>query len=199
MAKHEQRLLILFGNQLFPSSFIDETKPPAVFMAESERMCRRYAAHRHKLVLILSAMRSKADLLRESGPQLVYQTLDDAPGASFFSMLDAHLQQSDYAELDHFEVESPAVEAKLRALASEHGMSLRTLPSPMFLTSREDFAQYRASHQRLFMADFYRTQRKRMNLLMEPDGTPLGGQWSYDEENRKKLPAGVTPRSLSRE
>ena len=27
-----------------------------------------------------------------------------------------------------------------------------------------------------------------MNLLLEPDGSPLGGKWSYDAENRKKLP-----------
>jgi len=196
MTENKQRLLVLFGNQLFPNALIDETEPHAVFMAESEAICRRYAAHRHKLVLVLSAMRSKADSLRESGHQVVYDTLESAPSKSFFSILDAHLEQSDYTELAHFEPESPPIAAKLQTLASKHDLRLHTHPSPMFLTSREDFAQYRASHKRLFMADFYRAQRKRMDLLMEPDGTPVGGKWSYDEDNRKKLPKGLVPPPL---
>ncbi|MGI9472388.1 MAG: cryptochrome/photolyase family protein, partial [Rubripirellula sp.] len=40
---------------------------------------------------------------------------------------------------------------------------------------------------RWFMADFYKWQRQRMNILMDGD-QPEGGQWSYDEENRKKVP-----------
>ena len=27
-----------------------------------------------------------------------------------------------------------------------------------------------------------------MNLLMNNDGTPRGSKWSFDEENRKKIP-----------
>ena len=38
------------------------------------------------------------------------------------------------------------------------------------------------------MKTFYAGQRKRMNLLLEPDGSPLGGKWSFDADNRKKLP-----------
>ena len=36
--------------------------------------------------------------------------------------------------------------------------------------------------------NFYKWQRKRLNILIEKDGTPTGGRWSYDTENRKKLP-----------
>jgi deoxyribodipyrimidine photolyase-related protein len=37
------------------------------------------------------------------------------------------------------------------------------------------------------MADFYRWQRQRLDLLVR-DGEPEGGQWSFDPENRKSLP-----------
>jgi deoxyribodipyrimidine photolyase-related protein len=39
------------------------------------------------------------------------------------------------------------------------------------------------SHQ-----NFYKWQRKRLNILIEKDGTPTGGTWSYDKDNRKKIP-----------
>ncbi len=42
------------------------------------------------------------------------------------------------------------------------------------------------------MADFYKWQRQRMNILMDGD-QPEGGQWSYDEENRKKVPKKLLP------
>ena len=40
------------------------------------------------------------------------------------------------------------------------------------------------------MADFYKFQRKRLDLLMDGD-QPLGGKWSYDEDNRKKIPKNL--------
>jgi deoxyribodipyrimidine photolyase-related protein len=41
------------------------------------------------------------------------------------------------------------------------------------------------------MAKFYEAQRKRMGILLDEEGRPSGGKWSYDEENRKKLPKKV--------
>ena len=41
------------------------------------------------------------------------------------------------------------------------------------------------------MANFYKKQRKRFDILMESNDTPVGGKWSYDTENRKKLPKGI--------
>ena len=191
-----KRLLILFGNQLFPARHIDQARPDALFMAESERMCRRYAAHRHKLVLILSAMRSKADELAELGHDVFYAELEDAGASSWFSMLEEHLDSHHYDELVWFQCESPTMTSRLRSLAKDRELSLDVLPSPMFLTARETFAEYRATHKRLFMADFYRLQRKRMGVLIDEDGGPVGGQWSFDEDNRKKLPKSVTPPPL---
>ncbi|MEL6784787.1 MAG: cryptochrome/photolyase family protein [Pseudomonadota bacterium] len=37
------------------------------------------------------------------------------------------------------------------------------------------------------MGDFYKFQRTRLDVLMEGD-EPKGGQWSFDEDNRKKVP-----------
>ena len=162
-------------------------------MVESGRMCRRYAAHRHKLVLILSAMRSKADALRRLGHDVVYLQLDETGDETFSSLLSAHLAEHSYHELAHFETESPRMEKQLRVLSEEHGLAHIQLESPKFVTSRHAFAEYRQGHKRLFMADFYRWQRKRMGILVDTAGEPVGGAWSFDEQNRKKLPKGLVP------
>ena len=38
------------------------------------------------------------------------------------------------------------------------------------------------------MASFYQHQRRRMKILVDEKGKPLGGKWSFDADNRKKLP-----------
>jgi len=48
-----KRLLVLLGNRLFPIEEIKEAGADVIFMAESEKRCHSYRAHRHKLVLFL--------------------------------------------------------------------------------------------------------------------------------------------------
>ena len=38
------------------------------------------------------------------------------------------------------------------------------------------------------MSGFYKQARLKLNLLVNPKGKPEGGKWSFDEENRKKIP-----------
>lgn len=198
MSRQPKRLLVLFGNQLFPIEQIEQTNSDAVFMAESEAMCRRYRAHRHKILLILSAMRSEADALREAGHLLHYTKIEDAGARPFMSLLSQHIDGRGYEELVHFELDSPRMLASLDDLCTSHGLRRIPVESPMFLTSREDFSRYRAKYKRLFMADFYRWQRQRMGVLLDEDRKPIGGRWSFDEENRKKLPKQLVPPEVHR-
>ena len=43
-----------------------------------------------------------------------------------------------------------------------------------------------------FQTDFYKHQRKRRKLLLEKDGKPIGGKWTYDSDNRLKFPKSET-------
>ena len=61
----------------------------------------------------------------------------------------------------------------------------RFVPSTQFLTAPEDFAAWADGRRRLVMEDFYREQRRRFGLLVEPDGKPAGGRWNFDRENRR--------------
>jgi deoxyribodipyrimidine photolyase-related protein len=58
---------------------------------------------------------------------------------------------------------------------------LTVLPSPNFIYS---------PNNALFMHHFYIDQRKRLDILMD-HGKPLGGKWSYDSDNRKKISKNI--------
>lgn len=80
-------------------------------------------------------------------------------------------------------------EQRLRKLAKKRGIVLHWHRNPNFLTPIEFLDRHTGSTtKRPFMAKFYQAQRTRMNLLLEDDGSPQGGQWSFDADNRKKLP-----------
>ncbi len=50
--------------------------------------------------------------------------------------------------------------------------------------------------KKYLMGNYYKEQRRRLNILME-DGKPVGGKWSFDRENRKKLPKGHSCPSIT--
>jgi deoxyribodipyrimidine photolyase-related protein len=57
----------------------------------------------------------------------------------------------------------------------------------MFLTSRADNDAFFEGRSRMHMAAYYKEQRRRLGVLVDGEGEPAGGRWSFDTENRKKL------------
>ncbi len=68
--------------------------------------------------------------------------------------------------------------------------------SPMFMESKREVLDYSAGKKRLLHADFYKKQRIKHGVLIDGASQPLGGQWSFDEDNRKKYPKGAVPPKL---
>jgi deoxyribodipyrimidine photolyase-related protein len=63
----------------------------------------------------------------------------------------------------------------------------------MFLVGKKEFVELcppRETTPKYRMTDFYIKQRKKMNLLVE-NNKPIGGKWTYDKENRRKIPKKI--------
>ena len=41
------------------------------------------------------------------------------------------------------------------------------------------------------MANFYKSNRTKLGVLVDNNLKPKGGKWSFDDENRKKLPKDI--------
>ncbi|GAB3462871.1 cryptochrome/photolyase family protein [Actinophytocola sediminis] len=92
--------------------------------------------------------------------------------------------------------------ARLVEQLCDTGLVLDVLPTPGFALSTADFATWVGDRKRFLLEDFYRDQRRRFRVLLEPDGEPVGGSWNLDKENRQRppkqstldVPAPYTPR-----
>ena len=191
--------LLLQGNQLFPfeeldRGFPDHRNAPTVLMIEDLGICKKYRYHKHKIILIISAMRAYADSLKSAGYEVHYLELSDYKDVSYMDKLAMVIDQLGIDKLLTFEIESVSQQRALDKFIEKRRIELVTAVSPMFLSSRESFRTFsQRSSSRLQMATFYKEQRRNLKLLLEPDGSPFGGRWSFDTENRKKLPKDLVP------
>ena len=69
---------------------------------------------------------------------------------------------------------------------------LHVLPTPMLLTPTDVLDDHFNGRSKPMMASFYQMQRKRLGVLIDDQGAPVGGRWSFDADNRKRLPKGTT-------
>ena len=190
-------MLVILGNQLFPPRYLPPPDEGPVFMAEDVGLCTYVKHHQQKIVLFLAAMRSYADALKSAGYDLVYHELDAAKPASYEDKLGAALQARGVTQIRHFEIEDKPMERRLVEFAKHHRLQRTELTSPMFVCTRDTFASFANEKSRLLMGDFYKQQRRSLGVLIEDDGQPSGGRWSFDADNRKKLPRNVSPPELS--
>ena len=82
---------------------------------------------------------------------------------------------------------------KKRLVSVSEGLTLNFAETPQFLNSNDQNSIFfKKDKVKFFQTSFYKSQRKRMDILMIND-KPSGGKWTYDDENRKKYPAKKTP------
>lgn len=180
----QESLFVVLGNQLF--SYKHHKKhSDEFFMAEDLDLCTHYKYHKHKIMHFLISMREYRDLLRLENRVVHYSELNKEKG--FFYSLEQVLKKGRFKTLKSYEVEDKFFEKQLIQFAEKQGVDLEFLESPMFMLSRAEFKEYLERSKRPFMKSFYEWQRRKTKVLMDGKD-PVGGQFSYDSENRKKIP-----------
>ena len=146
----------------------------------------QYPARYHKLRLVLhrASMRRYAERLRDAGREVEYVAWSDRRSTA--DVL-AGLAADGAATVRLCEPVDFILEKRLQEGAEAAGVALDVLDTPLFLNTRADNAEFFEGRKRYSMADFYKHQRRRLGLLVDGDGEPVGGQWSFDEDNREKL------------
>lgn len=196
-------LFLILGNQLFdPRIFAKngiDSENTIFFMREDAELASYYKFHKHKIIFFFAAMRTYRDELRSLGYQVHYEELEarKAPSSppKFEDSLRAFIKNKKFKSACVFEIEDKFFETRLLQFFKDQSIPLKTLQSPMFLTSREQFQSYLKTTRRPFMKTFYEGQRKRLQILVE-NTKPVGGAWSYDSENRLALPKGMKTPAL---
>lgn len=184
-----KQLTVILGNQLFPRRYYNDYKDDLIYMAEDRGLCTHFKYHKHKLVLFLSAMRHYAQDLKDQGFDVYYQKLEEQKKDYPEALMD-FCQKKKIKKVMIFEIEDKFFEKKLQKLFEKSDIELFIRQTPFFLNTRDEFKEYLDGVKKPFMKTFYEQMRSKTGYLMKDD-KPVGGKYSYDSENRKKLPKNI--------
>jgi deoxyribodipyrimidine photolyase-related protein len=140
--------------------------------------------HGKKLVLHRASMKAYQDELIENGFKVHYIENTSNDGINIL----AEKLRENITSIYIADVTDHILSKRLKSFCNKKVIQLHIYDSPNFLTPPVFLEKQLNGKKRPFMAKFYQSQRERMGVLLENDGSPMGGKWSFDEDNRKKLP-----------
>ncbi|TFB97525.1 cryptochrome/photolyase family protein [Cryobacterium adonitolivorans] len=187
---------LVLPHQLF-EQHLDAASDTVFVLIEHDLLFRQYRFHSHKLVLHRASLTRFAGRLRTHGYEVV--VLHSDAERSSHEQLAEFVRHRDPVQVTWFDMVDDWLEQDLFAGLADGGYRMRqedVLETPNFLTDRAQIDDW-FSHNGSRMQDFYVWQRRRLNILLD-DGKPVGGKWSLDADNRKKLPRGYTPHTVGR-
>jgi deoxyribodipyrimidine photolyase-related protein len=180
---------VVLGNQQFPIDCLKTSESRQVYMAEDFGLCTFQRHHKQKILLSLTSMRLYAKSLQSAGYSVHYNRLDDIlKTSSYEDNLLKWVRSQGVEQLTMFEIEDHFFEERMVEFAEKNGLKLRFVNSPMFLMPRQRFVDYLEGAKKPFMAKFYQIVREDLNILIDAEGKPDGGKWSFDSDNRDRLP-----------
>ncbi len=181
---------VIFPHQLFE-------KNPAlqpgrlVYLVEDQWFFRDPANqikfHRQKLVLHRASLQAYQAFLESRGYAVRYLGFFQDPDMGY---LFDRLREDGIREMFTCHPVDRGLTERLDRLGKAQGMKVTFLASPLFLCSEGEITEFFRGKKRFHQTSFYVHQRKRRDILMA-GGKPAGGRWTYDPQNRRKLPRGL--------
>lgn len=165
-----------------------------IYLVEEPLLFTQFRFHKQKLVLHRASMKWYADQLESAGKKVIYieaSSLDKTGDVA------AILRKDGVSEVRFVNPVDDWLGRRLVDALDNAGISVERFESPMFINTSDELRDYFVGRKSFSMARFYQRERERRGILM--DGTsPVGGKFSFDTENRKKLPKNIDLPELSR-
>jgi len=186
-------IFFIFPIHLFSDIKILNAKK--VYLIEDPRYFTDFKYHKLKLAYHHASMKSYYDYLKKNKIDVTYIEFKEAT-SEFYRTHNIKKQKSNN-DISTYDMNDHILNAKLQKLIPSINIittlnflvdetSIRENINEFLVKTKKSEKMNRYNH-----VGFYKWQRRRLNILMDSDGSPRGGQWSFDEDNRKKLPKNI--------
>lgn len=190
-----KQINIVFPNQLFEDSPLFAKDGP-FYIIEEHLFFKQYPFHKQKIAFHRATMKRYADVLQKDENREVHY-IEATEDISDIRLLIPEWKQQGVEWVNYIDPVDNWLQKRLSKGFEHNGIKATQFDSPLFLNSKEDLSTFfRPDKKKYHQTTFYTEQRKKRNILMDANGKPTGGKWTFDTENRKKYPAKKTPPSV---
>ncbi len=185
---------LIFPHQLFETNPILERDYP-IFLIEEYLFFSQYPFHKQKLAFHRASMKCYAHYLTKNKKKVQY--IQAKSPESDIRRLIPFLKEQGYNKILYIDPTDYLLDRRIKRQAVKENIDLEQLPNPSFINSKADNSNFfKPTKKKFFQTSFYKEQRERLSILLNKDGGPEGGKWSFDGDNRKKYPAKKTPPAI---
>ncbi len=178
-------VFIVFPHQLFKDLELFKNADE-VFLVEEFLFFNQYKFHKQKLVFHRASMKYFESYLIENKIKVTY--IEAISKKNDIRDLLNYFHTEKIEEINYYDVCDYLLEKRILHACNKFEIKIKKFESPMFLNNSKDLELYFGSKSKYFQTDFYMQQRKKLDILLDEKGKPIGGKWSYDAENRLKYP-----------
>lgn len=183
---------IIFPHQLFEDSPLFRNSN-AFYIVEEFLFFRQYAFHKQKIAFHRASMKSYASYLKEEKNYEIHY-IDATKDISDIRLLIPELKKQGFDHINYIDPTDNWLQKRLDEGLKENTISSTKYDSPLFINTPDELAGFfKKGKKKYHQTTFYTDQRKKRKILLETDGKPTGGKWTFDSENRKKYPSKKTP------
>ncbi len=182
-----KKAVLIYPHQLFEKHPLLE-KGVTVFLVEEPHMFTQYNFHKQKLIFHRSTMMAYKDMLIKDNYDVKY--IEYADIIKTENIVDI-LIKFKINTVVFCDLADKWIHKKITKKLSDNDISYTISDTPLFLTNKIEldsfFLPLLEKNKKFIMKTFYEWQRKRLDVLIDKNGKPVGGKWSYDEDNRQKI------------
>ena len=156
-----------------------------ILMAELNEEATYVKHHKKKIAFIFSAMRHFAEQCEAEGFNICYIKYDSPENkGSFLKQIQYIIDKYSATGLCMVEAGEYRLRQQFQQFQKETSLHFEIRRDTRFFSTEEWFRNWAEPRSQLRMEYFYRELRREHKILMNKDGTPIGGKWNYDFENR---------------
>ena len=191
----KKQINLIFPHQLFAKNPILKNDSP-IYIIEEYLFFKQYAFHKQKIAYHRASMKSYVEYLKGiTENSIIYiEAIDEK---SSIENLIHHLSSKNIELINYIDPTDNWLTKKITNTCKKLSIETQVYDSPLFINTKKELSTFFSSNKKKFhQTTFYTQQRKKHNILIDSDGKPKGGKWTFDSENRKKYPAKKTPPSI---
>ena len=178
----DNNITFIFPTQLFKN--IKYIKTKNIYLIEEPLYFTKFNYHKMKIAYHRATMKYYYDYLKKNKNYNI----------KYINFHDVNNEFYENIKNNYIYIINPIEHQLTDKLKSIYNDRLIILPTQNFLLNENDIEYIKNNifkksyNHRLF----YIYQRKKLNILINKNEEPDGNKWSFDEENRKKLPPNIT-------